>query len=121
MHDIRTINETFISKEFLLNEGTSIDLKEMMKQINSKYEHNEKYLKLLKLLLPNKDMNSSESLLQLIESERVFKLERINNESKSRNLILCISGFLGENDDEKINWAKIIKIFPDSQIFSIRW
>ena len=121
MHDIRIINETFISKEFLLNEGTSIDLKEMMKQINSKYEHNETYLKLLNLLLPNKDMNSSESLLQLIESERVFKIERINNESSSRNLILCISGYMSEKDDEKVGWAKIVKFFPDSQIMNIRW
>ena len=86
-HEMRIINETFISKEFLLSERTSVELKEMLKQIHSKYENNEKYSKLINILIPNKVKNISENLRELEESERIFKLERINENKTSKNLI----------------------------------
>lgn len=120
-YKIKIIHESFLSQEFFLEQKETIDLNEMIKKINELYSKNTKYRQLLQLILPTNEVDPTEGLLKLLEAEKIFKMERVNDNFSSRHCIYCISGFMSENYEGRILWEKIRSYFPNSQIMNIRW
>ena len=122
MH-IPRAHDTFIDKEYFMMQefNESIDLIKWVKEISNEYGKNEKYVKLLKLLLEEKKISESEGIQKLLDATKLLKIERVNENYTSRHAILCVSGFLQENDDQKRDWSKLSEFFPYSKIYNIRY
>ena len=52
----------------------------------------------------------------------VVELIRLSAPSvKSRHVIICIHGFLMQNDDQKKTWAEVVEYYKYCEVYALRW
>ena len=50
------------------------------------------------------------------------KLDRISpKDTKSKHVVICITGFLQEDQDKAEFWEKLIGYFKHAEIFAVSW
>lgn len=51
-----------------------------------------------------------------------FDLLKISdNQTYSRNITICISGFTSEDEDQSIKWQSIVQKYPDMEVYSLQY
>lgn len=82
-----------------------------------------------------RDLNTNHASLQSLKSSKflsklyyllskVKKMEfkKLNKKDvKSRVIILCLSGFLSEDEDKAYEWKDVVNYYPHNEILSINW
>ena len=68
------------------------------------------------------EMLEKYSLKEHMASCEVAELIRVSPpEVKSRHVIICIHGFLMQNDDQKKLWAEVADYYKFCEVYALRW
>ena len=69
-----------------------------------------------------------EELLKTLQIEtsikrcNVLQLERCSDsELKSKHVVICVSGFMQELEDNTKTWANLITYFKHAEVFALKW
>lgn len=61
-------------------------------------------------------------VVDALDKSRILELQRISDiEKTSRNVVICISGFLTEDVEKKESWKHVIHHFRHSEVFALNW
>lgn len=116
----RSFSEKFIKDVEFFPKKTLVDERNSVKKTHNMYKKrdsqepsepipdlHEKYISKLRFL-----------------SKRVERMEfEVLNEPevKSKVLMLCISGFLSEDEDKADDWRELVNFYPNNEVLSINW
>ena len=57
-----------------------------------------------------------------IQRCKVLRLDRVSSRQvKSKHVIITVSGFLQELEDNKQTWAPVVTYFKHAEIFALKW
>ena len=52
----------------------------------------------------------------------MLQLDRVSApETKSKHIVVCVSGFLQELEDNKQTWANVVTFFKHAEVFALKW
>ena len=52
----------------------------------------------------------------------MLQLDRVSDpETKSKHLVVCVSGFLQELEDNGKTWANVVTFFKHAEVFALKW
>lgn len=59
---------------------------------------------------------------EILEKTSILNLQKISQyQSKSRHIIICISGFLTEDVEKKESWRHLINHYKNAEIYALNW
>ena len=81
---------------------------------------------LIKYIMMHKESNDIKSLLgrnpeKVIQGLTKFELIKISGKNSCKHVLICLSGFMSEDYEEKKMWIQLIEYFPNSQIYAVKY
>lgn len=56
-----------------------------------------------------------------IEKTSILNLERISGTSRSKHVVICLSGFLTEDVEKSESWKLVINHYKYAEVFALTW
>ena len=57
-----------------------------------------------------------------IERCNVLQLDRVSSaDCKSKHIVICVSGFLQELEDNKETWKNVVAFYKHAEVFALKW
>jgi len=61
-------------------------------------------------------------ILRSINETDICELRRVSNpEVKSKHLIICVTGFMQEDQDKESFWKHLIDYYKHAEIYAVSW
>lgn len=52
----------------------------------------------------------------------VLQLDRVSApETASKHIVICVSGFLQELEDNRDTWQNVVTFFKNAEVFALKW
>jgi hypothetical protein len=59
-------------------------------------------------------------ILEDIPTPEIFYLERLS-QIRSKHIVICVSGYLSQTDNQHDEWKKLTQLYPHSEFFALHW
>ena len=127
--DIQKIIKTDLPAQFLnYSKFSSLNLLRELIKLHNKINLNKKIFEMMnpEMKFDPDNINNPRfkmfvNLLTLLKYNELFSIERISANNTSKSAIYCISGFLSQGQNEEKSWKAVVDLFPDSQVFAIKY